>query len=183
MQDIPEDTLNETTKTEPTARIYLWEFDLTPIGGERFFFCDKPNEKGGPVTWQGRQYQLYPIEGKGFEMKAKGQSSRPSVEVSNLFGLVTGVAEDLNSLAGARVYRRTVYARFLDAVNFHAGNPEADPEQEVVQWYVVEQLVSINTKTARFTLASPIEADGAVIPARTMLATPDGFPSIGKLSR
>ncbi len=51
--------------------------------------------------------------------------------MSNLFGLVTGMAEDLQSLVGATVVRRRVYARFLDAVNFVAGNPEADPEQEL----------------------------------------------------
>lgn len=32
MQDIPQSPLNETTKTEQSARIDLWEFDLTPIG-------------------------------------------------------------------------------------------------------------------------------------------------------
>ncbi|EEQ7635480.1 phage minor tail protein L, partial [Escherichia coli] len=37
------------------------------------------------------------------------------------FGLVTGMAEDLQSLVGATVVRRRVYARFLDAVNFVAG--------------------------------------------------------------
>ncbi|RIQ11654.1 phage minor tail protein L, partial [Salmonella enterica subsp. enterica serovar Newport str. CFSAN000835] len=56
MQDIPQSTLNETTKTEQPARIVLWEFNLTPIGGERYFFCNGVNEKGEPVTWQGRQY-------------------------------------------------------------------------------------------------------------------------------
>lgn len=183
MQDIPQRTLNETTKTEQSARIELWEFDLTPIGGERYFFCNELNEKGEPVTWQGRQYQPYPIKGDGFEMRGKGPDSRPSVSVSNMFGLVTGIAEDLNSLVGARVYRRQVYAKFLDAVNFTDGNPHADPEQEIVMFYLVEQLKSLNSQGAVFVLASPIEADGAVIPARTMLATPDGFPSIGKLSR
>ncbi|ESJ21388.1 phage minor tail protein L, partial [Salmonella enterica subsp. diarizonae serovar 60:r:e,n,x,z15 str. 01-0170] len=121
MQDIPQSTLNETTKTEQPARIVLWEFDLTLIGGERFFFCNGANEKGEPVTWQGRQYQPYPIKGDGFEMKGKGASNRPTIEVSNLFGLVTGIAEDLNSLVGSRVYRRQVYSKFLDAVNFTAG--------------------------------------------------------------
>ncbi|EDQ7909756.1 phage minor tail protein L [Salmonella enterica] len=183
MQGIPQSTLNETTKIEQPARVVLWEFDLTLIGGERYFFCNEANEKGEPVTWQGRQYQPYPLKGSGFEMKGKGASNRPSIEVSNLFGLVTGIAEDLNSLVGARVYRRQVYSKFLDAVNFTAGNPHADPEQEIVQFYIVEQLSALNAKGAKFTLASPVEADGAVIPARTMLATPDGFPSIGKLSR
>lgn len=62
MQDIPQETLSETTKAEQSAKVDLWEFDLTAIGGERFFFCNEPNEKGEPLTWQGRQYEPYPIQ-------------------------------------------------------------------------------------------------------------------------
>ncbi|EBF7195526.1 phage minor tail protein L, partial [Salmonella enterica] len=51
MQDIPQETLSETTKAEQSAKVDLWEFDLTAIGGERFFFCNEPNEKGEPLTW------------------------------------------------------------------------------------------------------------------------------------
>ncbi|WP_244469986.1 phage minor tail protein L, partial [Escherichia coli] len=131
MQDIHEASLNESVKSEQSPRVVLWEIDLTVQGGERYFFCNELNEKGEPVTWQGREYQAYPIEGSGFEMNGKGSSARPSLTVSNLFGLVTGMAEDLQSLVGATVVRRRVYARFLDAVNFVAGNPEADPEQEL----------------------------------------------------
>ncbi len=43
--------------------VVLWEIDLTEVGGERYFFCNEQNEKGEPVTWQGRQYQAYPIQG------------------------------------------------------------------------------------------------------------------------
>ncbi|EFR6822855.1 phage minor tail protein L [Salmonella enterica] len=163
MQDIPQSPLSETTKTEQPARIVLWELDLTLIGGERYFFCNEANEKGEPITWQGRQYRPYPVKGSGFEMKGKGASNRPSIEVSNLFGLVAGIAEELNRLVGARVYRRQVYSKFLDAVNFTAGNSNADPEQEIVMFFIVEQLSALNAKGAKFTLASPVEADGAVI--------------------
>ncbi|AXC66197.1 phage tail protein [Salmonella enterica subsp. diarizonae serovar 59:z10:-] len=31
MQDIPQDTLNETTKSEQPAKVDLWEIDLTPL--------------------------------------------------------------------------------------------------------------------------------------------------------
>ncbi|MGK3503272.1 phage minor tail protein L, partial [Escherichia coli] len=44
-----------------TVSVVLWEIDLTEVGGERYFFCNEQNEKGEPVTWQGRQYQAYPI--------------------------------------------------------------------------------------------------------------------------
>ncbi len=123
-------------------------------------------KKGEPVTWQGRQYQAYPIEGSGFEMNGKGSSARPSLTVSNLFGLVTGMAEDLQSLVGATVVRRRVYARFLDAVNFVAGNPEADPEQELSDRWVVEQMSELTAMTASFVLATPTETDGALFPGR-----------------
>ncbi|SPW60399.1 minor tail protein [Escherichia coli] len=90
MQDIHEESLNESVKSEQSPRVVLWEIDLTVQGGERYFFCNELNEKGEPVTWQGREYQAYPIEGSGFEMNGKGSSARPSLTVSNLFGLVTG---------------------------------------------------------------------------------------------
>ncbi|OVD83072.1 tail protein, partial [Escherichia coli] len=111
MQDIHEESLNESVKSEQSPRVVLWEIDLTVQGGERYFFCNELNEKGEAVTWQGRQYQAYPIEGSGFEMNGKGSSARPSLTVSNLFGLVTGMAEDLQSLVGATVVRRRGYAR------------------------------------------------------------------------
>lgn len=126
MQDIQQETLNECTKTEQSALVVLWEIDLTEVGGDRYFFCNEQNEKGEPVTWQGRQYQAYPIQGSGFEMNGKGASARPTLKVSNLYGMVTGMAEDLQSLVGGTVVRRKVYARFLDAVNFVNGNRDAD---------------------------------------------------------
>ncbi|EAB8936439.1 phage minor tail protein L [Salmonella enterica subsp. enterica] len=170
MQDIPQCTLNETTKTEQSARPDLWEFDLTAIGGERYFFCNEPNEKGEPVTWQGRQYEPYPIQAQDFEINGKGPSPRVTLVVSNLFGLVTGIAEDLQSLVGASVVRHQVYSKFLDAVNFSNGNPGADPEQEAVARYNVEQLSELDSSTATIILASPAETDGSVVPGRTMLA-------------
>ncbi|EEY9191575.1 phage minor tail protein L, partial [Escherichia coli] len=137
---------------------------MTEVGGERYFFCNEQNEKGEPVTWQGRQYQAYPIQGSGFELNGKGTSTRPTLAVSNLYGMVTGMVEDMQSLVGGTVVRRKVYARFLDAVNFVAGNPEADPEQELSDRWVVEQMSELTAMTASFVLATPTETDGALFP-------------------
>ncbi|GHK48980.1 hypothetical protein ECZU08_45760 [Escherichia coli] len=148
MQDIQQETLNECTKTEQSALVVLWEIDLTEVGGDRYFFCNEQNEKGEPVTWQGRQYQAYPIQGSGFEMNGKGASARPTLKVSNLYGMVTGMAEDLQSLVGGTVVRRKVYARFLDAVNFVNGNSDADPEQEVISRWRIEQCSELSAVSA-----------------------------------
>ncbi|STP22286.1 phage minor tail protein [Escherichia coli] len=139
MQDIRQETLNECTRAEQSASVVLWEIDLTEVGGDRYFFCNEQNEKGESVTWQSRQYQAYPIQGSGFEMNGKGSAARPTLTVSNLHGMVTGMAEDLQSLVGGTVVRRKVYARFLDAVNFVNGNSDADPEQEVISRWRIEQ--------------------------------------------
>lgn len=168
--DIRQETLNECTRAEQSASVVLWEIDLTEVGGERYFFCNEQNEKGEPVTWQGRQYQPYPIQGSGFELNGKGTSTRPTLTVSNLYGMVTGMAEDMQSLVGGTVVRRKVYARFLDAVNFVNGNSDADPEQEVISRWRIEQCSELSAVSASFVLSTPTETDGAVFPGRIMLA-------------
>lgn len=90
MQDIHEESLNESVKSEQSPRVVLWEIDLTVQGGERYFFCNELNEKGEPVTWQGRKYEAYPIDGSGFEMNGRGSSARPSLTVSICLALSPG---------------------------------------------------------------------------------------------
>ncbi|HHX1453570.1 TPA: phage minor tail protein L, partial [Salmonella enterica] len=104
----------------------------------------------------------------------------PTVVISNLFGLVTGIAEDLQSLVGGVVVRRQVYEKFLDAVNFEGGNPDANPEQEAVARYCIEQLSELTSLTATFVLASPTETDGSVFPGRIMLAEICTWPYRGE---
>lgn len=176
MQDIRQETLNECTRAEQSASVVLWEIDLTEVGGERYFFCNEQNEKGEPVTWQGRQYQAYPIQGSGFELNGKGTSTRPTLTVSNLYGMVTGMAEDLQSLVGGTVVRRKVYARFLDAVNFVNGNSDADPEQEVISRWRIEQCSELSAVSASFVLSTPTETDGAVFRDVSCWPTPAPGP-------
>ncbi|WP_251983712.1 phage minor tail protein L [Escherichia coli] len=81
-------------------------------------------------------------------------------------GWTTGDGFMINHLTSVK----TVNARFLDAVNFVAGNPEADPEQELSDRWVVEQMSELTAMTASFVLATPTETDGALFPGRIMLA-------------
>lgn len=162
--------LTALSALEQDVLIDLWEVDLRSLGGELLRLCNIQSEKADFVVWKGQQYQSYPIEADGFELSGQGASNRPKLTVSNLMGLVTGLAEKHNQLVGAVVVRRQVLARFLDTGNFIAGNATADPTQEVVSKFVIEQLSSMTAETAIFELAVPSEADGAVFPARIMLA-------------
>lgn len=170
MQNIPPELLIATTRLEADAEIILYEIDLTNIGGIRYRFHNGTNESMKPVIWQGQQYEPYPITGDGFDLNGKGPSTRPTISLSNLFGLIFGIASRLNSGLGGIVIRRKTIARFLDAANFAGGNDNADPTQEQVSRWAIEQLTSLNAETATWELAAPTETDGATFPARVILS-------------
>lgn len=54
---------NEKLRKEVDDLRAAAEIDLTQSGGDRYFFCNEANEKGEAVTWQGRKYDVYPVEG------------------------------------------------------------------------------------------------------------------------
>lgn len=170
MQDMPQQMLAQTSLAEQSARLEFWELNLTPKGGQVYRFHNGVNEKSESVVWQGHPYEPYPVQGENFTFSGKGPAGRPELHVSNLFGLVTGMASDYNGLNGVSLTRRQVYACFLDAVNFSAGNLQADPTQEIVTRWVVEQLSSLTALSATLTLSQPVESDGLQAPGRVMLA-------------
>ncbi|MEQ4664371.1 phage minor tail protein L [Providencia rettgeri] len=180
MQNIPPELLIAVTEIEGDSEIILYEIDLTNIGGARYRFHDGANELLKPIIWQGQEYEPYPIVGEGFEFNGKGPSARPTISLSNLFGLVYGIASRLNSGIGGIVIRRKTDAKFLDADNFAGGNENADPTQEQVSRWVIEQLTSINAETATFELAAPTETDGATLPARVILSDVCNFAYRGE---
>ena len=149
------------------AEVELWEVDVTALGGDRYRFCNQVNELQQSITWQGQVYQAYPCAGSGFEWTGKGTSNRPRLQLANLTGLVTGLVEDFDDLAGALVTRRLVTVKYLDAVNFAAGNPAADPTQDfMIARYFIERLTELTSDSASFELALPSETDNLQIPAR-----------------
>ena len=163
--------LTALSQARQDVLVELWEVDLRGLGGQVYRFCNQTNELGKAVVWQGQAYEPYPVYADGFENTAQGAGNRPSLSLSNLFGLVTGPVESLGGVAGAAVRRHLTYARFLDAGNFASGsNPQADPAQEVVQNFIVERMVSLTAEKAVFELAAPAESDGSLAPARLMTA-------------
>ena len=167
---IPDKMNAEVDKSTQGVLLDLFELDLTKFGGGIFYFCNQQNEKGGNVFWRGFEYQAYPIQIEGVALTNEGASNRPKLTVSNAEGLVVGLAEQYDLLVGAKVVRRQVLEKFLDAVNFVNGNPSADPTQEFVTLYTIGQMSSLDRYTATFTLNLPVETDDALVPARLIIA-------------
>lgn len=167
----------ELAKLEQSALLELFEVDMRNLTstngakGEIYRFYAGSNELKQSIVWQGNTYEPFGVQASGFEMSGQGASNRPTLTLMNFDGLITALANTFEQCLGAIVRRRQVYAKFLDAVNFEGGNPNADPQQERVSYFIIEQLTTLTHQTATFTLAIPTETDNAVINKRSMLST------------
>ncbi|MCA6998226.1 phage minor tail protein L [Dickeya solani] len=170
MRDIPSELIIQSVDAGVGAFIDLFDVNLQPLGGDIIRFHAGTNGYYGDVIWKGLAYSAYPIAVEGLETKNEGAYARPTMKVANITGLITGINADFDDALGAVVTRRQVPVSALDAVNFPSGNPDADPTQEAVSRYVIEEMAEETFETVTYNLATPIDCDNAIIPARTILA-------------
>lgn len=170
MRDIPVELIIESVDAGVGAMLDLFEVDLQSFGGDVIRFHSGTNGYYNDVIWQGRAYSAYPIAVEGFEVKSEGTYSRPTMKVANISGLITGINHDFDDALGTVVTRRQVLVKYLDAVNFPKGNADADPTMEAVSRYVIEEMAEETFETVTYNLATPVDSDNAIIPARTILA-------------
>ncbi|MBR0573679.1 MULTISPECIES: phage minor tail protein L [Pasteurellaceae] len=169
VKQLSENQIKEFPKLEQSAMVELFTLDLSAFGGEVYNLCNQLNEKGQPIIFAGISYTPYPIDASGFATNSQGASTRPTLSVSNMYGLVTALV-DGNGVVGAKVTRQQVYARHLDAINFINGNEHADSNAVAPSFYVVETIKSLNKNLATFELAIPSESDGVKMPRRIIIS-------------
>ena len=106
--------------------LFTLQLDATLHGSNTIYrFHNGANlNANGEVVWAGNSYLRFPIECTGFEFTGTGTLPRPTISVSNIFGTLTAIMQDVNQttvgndLNGAKLTRIRTLARFLDAVNF-----------------------------------------------------------------
>lgn len=153
-----------------SAPIDLFVLDLTTLGGAVYRFCNWLNELSQPVVWQGQTYQPFPIEASGWERAATGPLPRPTVRVADIDGTVGVLVRTYQGLAGAVLIRKRTHARYLDAVNFAAGNPQADPNEHFAdQRWEIARRARDNGLAVEFELRAAIDVAGVRIPLRQII--------------
>ena len=106
--------------------LFTLQLDATLHGSTTIYrFHNGANlNANGEVVWAGNTYLRFPIQCEGFEFTGTGTLPRPSISVSNIFGTLTAIMQNVNQttvgndLNGAKLTRIRTLARFLDAVNF-----------------------------------------------------------------
>ena len=148
------------------AIVELYELDTTVVGGVDVlrFTPHGPNPLGGDIVFGGLTYTRLPIEAFGFARSGQGALPRPKLAVANVTGLVGAIADEL---IGARLTRIRTFAKYLDAVNFPGGNPQADPNQVIDReiWFVDRKAME-NKLMVEFELAAAFDLAGVMLPRR-----------------
>ncbi|GAC1315506.1 MAG: phage minor tail protein L [Collimonas sp.] len=166
----PETIQSEIQSLSPSALIELFVLDLGKQGGGVFHFHAGTNELSGDVVWQGQIYARFPIEATGFDKRSTGALPRPVVKVSNAQGLMGAQARQFGYFLGCRFIRKRTFARFLDAVNFASGNPQADPNQALPDdIWIIDRKANENPTQMEFELASALDMQGVALPRRQMI--------------
>ena len=162
---------SELQKLAPNAIIELYELDASSFGGTVYYFHAGTNALTQTVTWQGQQYQPYPVQITGFEISTGGQIPRPKMAVSNVSGIITALVLAYDDLLGAKVTRKRTMQKYLDAVNFAGGvNPNADPTAEFPDdIYYVERKTSENKSAVEFELSASFDVQGVKLPRRQII--------------
>ena len=155
----------------PSSVIELFELDMsvTTSGGKLFFHAGTNNLRTS-VIWQGVEYKAWPIQATGFDKTGSGTLPRPKVTVSNYGGAISSEVLANDDLVGCGITRRRTLVRFLDAVNFEAGNPTADASQHFAdEMWFIEQKTLETKDSVEFELSSVFDLMGVQLPSRQII--------------
>lgn len=125
-----------------------------------------------PITWQGKVYEPMPIEADGFERSASGTLPRPKLRVANIGGLSGAQLRLHRGGLGAKITRKRTLGKYLDAVNFIGGNPNADPTTHFPdEIYYLSRKASENAIWLEVELAVKFDVAGVMLPRRQVMAS------------
>lgn len=172
-------------KLEPGNTVRLFEVDGSAFGVDdilRFHSHNIPHTEAEilaaegdesklpakSVWWQGEEYKAWPCVIEGLEASTSGGSATPRLSVANLDGSITALCLAYDDLLQAKVTLHDTLAQYLDARNFEAGNPAADPTQEKLQVWYIDAKNSETSEVVEFALSSPMDLQGLLIPTRQL---------------
>ena len=176
--------ITDIQKLEPGGEIRLFEIDGTEYGADYLRFhghaiphtseellaYEHSDEElpAKSIWWQGEEYAAWPVQIEGISSSSDGTASRPTFAAGNVNGRVTALCLAFEDLLKFKLTVRETLAKYLDAANFPEGNPTADPTQEALEIWYIDQKTSEDGEAVVWELSSPGEIDNHGLPGRQM---------------
>jgi lambda family phage minor tail protein L len=156
---------------EPGSEIILFEVDGSDFGADimRFHAHNIPHAAdeiaeavaqqldlpAKSIWWQGEEYSPWPVKIEDVEINSDGSPSSPKLTVANLEGTISALCLIYQNMENARVTIHRTLAKYLDAANFSDGNADADPTQENIDIWLIDQKTTENNQIIQFQLSNP----------------------------
>lgn len=164
---------------EPGSEVLLFELDGSDYGADILRFhghsiphtpvelmsvdADADTLPAKSIWWQGNEYGAWPMQIDGIEANGDGTAVRPTLAVGNVNGRITALCLAFDDLLQFKLTMRHTLVRYIDAANFPGGNAEADPTQESIEVWYVDQKTNEDGETVSWELASPGDVGGESI--------------------
>jgi lambda family phage minor tail protein L len=148
-----------------------------------FNITSNPN---GTIKWQNNYYYPFPIAAEGFEYSSAGTLPTPKVSISNLsadgsnnsfYRYIRMQIQDLGDIIGAKFTRIKTFLKYIDGANFSGNINPYNPNSGVYEIELPRDIYYIDRKTVEnrdvieYQLASVLDVENVVLPARTILST------------
>lgn len=177
---------NDVQKLEPGNKVRLISVDGTAFGADILRFhansilhtpeeiaaADGDESKLPPraIWFDGEEYAAFPFSIEGIEAASNGPAAKPTLRVANIDGVITALCLHFDDMLQAKATVIDTLTKYLDPRNFPDGNPTADPTQCFKQVFFIDSKNSEDNETVEFTLSSPMDLQGLVIPTRQITA-------------
>lgn len=163
----------DVQQLRPMQVVEMFEWDARPQGDTAVFrWHPGTTITDTAIVWDGDTYLPYPIEGSGFDVSTNEKMPRPTLRASNINGELGAYLRSLDGALGAKVTRRRTLGKYLDAVNFPDGNPNADPDAAFPEdIFYVSRKIQENGVSIELELASKWDVTGVLLPRRQVIAS------------
>jgi lambda family phage minor tail protein L len=186
-QEAHTEVAEEVSSTFYDAVVEMFELDLSVLPGfsgtDHYYFTNfvipkdavfvtggDAYESGEKVKWRrsetstaNQEYEPIPIIATGFDRTTKGQIPQPELQISNIFGTLSGLIASLDDLIGVKVYRRRTLAKYLG--NFATKDYDYYFPTDI---YYIERKAAETEMSVTFQLASPLDLEGIQLPRRVV---------------
>lgn len=145
--------------------VTLFQVDTTPIGGlDIYYFTGSVRPGGGPVPFDGQDYQPIAVTASGFGYDGSGAFPSPRFQISNVGGVLTAAVLAYKDFIGAKLIRIRTFETFLD----DGATPDSG-ETFPIDIFTIEQKTNHNKVFIEWRLSSVVDETDRLLPGRVML--------------
>jgi lambda family phage minor tail protein L len=157
----------QAISSQPGAIVTLFDLDLTVIGvAQTLHFTSSNSDTIVPPIFQGVAYTPVELKSSGWARSGNGPFPQPTIQVSNVNDLFSGLVRQYQDLIGAKLVRKRLFRSFLDD-GTNAG--QGANAIFAVDTYYLYQKTAHNKLLVEWKLASSLDQEGQQLPARQVV--------------